>query len=131
MAVFSFSIIRISPNRYKTVSTCAEILHTYETLSCNFTASLPRLLERYPSCADLDAEDLAAREVFVVVNASLNVMRPEEIFSMLSLVYGVSALLGLMVHVIGVEIYLEWSKSEDKRLKKIGERKKGDSGVKG
>jgi hypothetical protein len=112
MAVFSFSIIYISPNRYKTVSTCAEILHTYQTLSCNFTSSLPRLLERYSSCADLSEE--GGKEVFVAVNASLNVMRPEEIFSLLSLVYGVSAFLGLMIHVLGVEVYLEWSKGEER-----------------
>ena len=125
MAVCSFSIIYISPNRYKTVSTCAEILHTYETLSCNFTRSLPRILERYPSCAGLNAKDLTAREVFVAVNASLDVMRPEEIFSMLSLVYGVCAFLGLIVHVLGVEVYLEWSRTENERLKKVS--KKGEA----
>ena len=117
MGVFSFAIVCISPNRYKTVSTCAEILHTYETLSCNFTRSLPRLLTRYPSCADLSDE--GAKEVFVAVNASLDVMRPEEIFSMLSLVYGTCAFLGLMVHVIGVEVYLEWSRAEDEKLRKV------------
>ncbi|KAE9368522.1 hypothetical protein N431DRAFT_547495 [Stipitochalara longipes BDJ] len=116
MAVFSFSIVYISPNRYKTVSTCAEVLHTYETLSCNFTRSLPRLLERYPSCIDLSGE--GTRDVFVAINASLDVMRPEEIFSMLSLVYGTCAFLGLMVHMLGVELYLEWSKFEDERLRK-------------
>jgi hypothetical protein len=105
MAVFSFSIIHISPGRYRTVSTCAEILHTYQTLSCNFTRSLPRLLERYPSCVNLAEE--SGKEVFVAVNASSNVTRPEENFSMLSLVYGVSAFLGLMIHVLGVEVYLE------------------------
>ena len=104
MGVFSLSIARISPNRYKTVSTCAEIIHTYETLSCNFTHSLSRLLERYPACADLNDSD--GKELFVVVNASLDVKKPEEIFSMLSLVYGVSALLGLIIHAIGVEVYL-------------------------
>lgn len=125
MAVFSFSIVYISPNRYKTVSTCAEIWHTYQTLSCNFTRSLPRLLERYPPCADLTEE--AGKDVFVVVNASLNVMRPEEIFSMLSLVYGVCAFLGLVIHVLGVEVYLEWSKAEDERLRTLG--KKGEKGL--
>jgi hypothetical protein len=126
MAVFSFAITYISPNRYKTVSTCAEILHTYETLSCNFTRSLPLLLERYPSCADLSAADVAARDVFVAVNASLNVMRPEEIFSLLSLVYGVCAFLGLIIHVLGVEIYLEWSRGEDERLRALA-KKEGEA----
>ncbi|KAN0093962.1 hypothetical protein V8E51_017146 [Hyaloscypha variabilis] len=124
MAVFSFSLVLLSPNRYKTVSTCAEILHTYKTLSCNFTRSLPRLLERYPTCADLS--DDGAKGVFVAVNASLDVMRPEEIFSMLSLVYGTCAFLGLMIHVLGVEVYLEWSKAEDVRLIKV--EKNGKSG---
>jgi hypothetical protein len=80
-------------------------------------------LARYPSCAELGEK--GGREVFVAVNASLNVMRPEEIFSMLSLVYGVCAFLGLVIHVLGVEIYLEWSKGESERLKeaaKNGER---------
>jgi hypothetical protein len=122
MAVFSFSIIHISPGRYKTVSTCAEILYTYETLSCNFTASLSRILERYPSCADLSAED--AREVFVAVNASLNITRPEETFSILSLVYGTCAFFALLIHVLGVEVYLEWSRSEDEMLKEVVGRKK-------
>jgi hypothetical protein len=117
MAVFSFSIIRIAPNRYKTVSTCAEVLYTYETLSCNFTRSLPRLLEKYPTCANLSGKD--GTEVFVAVNASLSMGRPEEIFSMLSLVYGVCALLGLMIHVLGVEIYLDWTKREDEKLRDV------------
>jgi len=125
MGAFSFAIVYISPNRYRTVSTCAEIFHTYETLSCNFTRSLPRLLERYPSCADLS--DGVAREVFVAVNASLDVMRPEEIFSMLSLVYGTCAFLGLLVHVVGVEVYLEWSKAEDEKLRKVEKQRKKKS----
>lgn len=120
MAVFSFSIIHISPARYKMVSSCAEILHTYETLSCNFTRSLPRLLERYPACADLSGQD--GREVFVAVNASLDVNRPEEIFAILSLVYGVCAFLGLMIHVLGVEVYLDWRRDEDVRLREVTRR---------
>jgi hypothetical protein len=116
MAVFSFAIVYFAPHRYDTVTTCAEILYTYRTLSCNFARSLPRILERYPSCAGLSEE--AGKEMFLVVNASLDVMRPEEIFSMLSLVYGVCAFLGLMIHVLGVEVYLEWSKPEDEKLRK-------------
>jgi hypothetical protein len=123
MAIFSFSITHISPDPYKIVSTCAEILHTYATLSCNFTRSLPRLLERYPACANLNGQD--GREVFVAVTASLNVNRPEEIFALLSLVYGVCAFLGLMIHVLGAEIYLDWTKEEDEKLRKVaGAREK-------
>jgi hypothetical protein len=63
------------------------------------------------------------REVFVAVNTSLNMSRPEEIFSMLSLVYGVCAFLGLMIHVVGIEIYLDWTKGEDDRLREISRRR--------
>ena len=113
MAILSFSVASISPNGYKTFSTCAEIIHTYEKLSCNFTRSLPRLLERYPACTDLNGSD--GKGLFVVVNASLDVKKPEEIFSMLSLVYGVSAFSGLMIHVIGVEVYLHGLREEHER----------------
>ncbi len=56
----------------------------------------------------------------MAVNASLNMSRPEEIFSMLSLVYGVCAFLGLMIHVLGIEIYLDWTKGgEDESLREV------------
>jgi hypothetical protein len=82
-------------------------------------------LARYPSCAEL--REKGGREVFVAVNASLNVMRPEEIFSMLSLVYGVCAFLGLVIHVLGVGIYLEWPRGEGERLKEAA--KNGEGGL--
>jgi len=82
-------------------------------------------LAQYLSCAEL--REKGGREVFVAVNASLNVMRPEEIFSKLSLVYGVCAFLGLVIHVLGVGIYLEWPRGEGERLKEVA--KNGEGGL--
>jgi hypothetical protein len=98
-------------------STCAEIIYTYRQLSCNFTRSLPVVLERYPACANVnfsgdDILSTTGEDVFVVVNASLRRKRPEEIFALLSSTYGVAAWMGLMIHALAIEVYLGRSRKK-------------------
>jgi len=127
MAIISFSLVKVSPNKYKYVSTCEEIYTTYRQLSCNFTSSLSRLNNRYPTCSEwMDHGELD--EVWVAVNASLDMRKPEEIYAMLSLVYGVAAFLGLIVHVIGVEVYLDRTKQENERLSEVARRRRRETG---
>jgi hypothetical protein len=129
MAVSSLILTHLFPGSYKSISTCQEITYTYRTLSCNFTRALTTIAGRYPACVNLSDNE---EEVLVVVDGNLSMKRPEEIFALLSLVYGPSAFLGLCVHILGVEWYLNLTKGEGERLRRIGvqmlERKtrKGD-----
>jgi hypothetical protein len=116
MAIFSFTLKYFFPGSYKSISTCQEITYTYRTLSCNFTRALATIAERYPACANLSD---GAEEVFVVVNGNLSMKRPEEIFALLSLVYGPSAFVALCVHILGIEWYLNVTKGEGERLRRI------------
>lgn len=58
-------------------------------------------------------------ELFVVVTGNLSMKRPEEIFALLNLVYGPSAFLALCVHILGIEWYLNMTKGEGERLRRI------------
>lgn len=49
---------------------------------------------------------------------------PEEITAFFRLIFGWCGLAGLVVHVLAVEIWIWWTKSEAERLKKVGEMRK-------
>ena len=117
MAVFSLTLTLFFPGSYKNISTCQEITYTYRTLSCDFTRALTTIAERYPACANLS---VSGKEVFVVVTGNLSMKKPEEIFALLSLVYGPSAFLALCVHILGIEWYLNMTQGEGERLRRMG-----------
>jgi hypothetical protein len=110
MAVFSLTLTHFFPGSYKNISTCQEITYTYRTLSCNFTRALTTIAERYPTCANLSG---SGEEVFVAVTGNLSMKRPEEIFALLSLVYGPSAILALCVHILGIEWYTDVGEEDE------------------
>ncbi len=41
----------------------------------------------------------------------------------MSLVYGVFAFLGLIIYVLGIEVYLDWTKRENQRLREVARRR--------
>ena len=85
----------------------------------NFRSSL---YTRYPACANLEG---SGSDVHVIVNATLSKRLPEEKAALMNTVFGVSGWVALVIHVLLVEVYLNCSKDEDERLKKVsGMRKK-------
>jgi hypothetical protein len=122
MIVFVVSIVKFFPNSFNSIISCDEIRYMNH-FSPNAT-HLPSLSSRYPTCAN-------EAHALVVVNARLGVEKyPEEREALMNLVFGVSGWVALVVHVLLVEVFLNGSKEEDERLKKVSEaRRKARRGV--
>jgi hypothetical protein len=110
MAAIAISVTVFCPGRYKVVTTCQQILFMYdEPVSSD-------LLDRYPSCSDITS---SSEPVYVIANASLNQGYPEESAAILGLAFGVSSWIAQVIHILAVEVYLNLTKDEDERLKRI------------
>jgi hypothetical protein len=133
MGVISISANILSPGRYKTVVSCKEIVYMYEQLyvmNLSSTKGLGYVFERYPACKITDG---GYGEVDVVVTASLAHwdVSPEERWAIMKLVFGVSGWVALVGHVLLVEVYLNWTRGEGERLRKLSEGRRRDMGLEG
>jgi hypothetical protein len=81
------------------------------------TTSVQSLYTRYPACAGYDKASMG--DVYVVVDATLHGYFPEQNAALLDLVFGVSGWAAVLVHVLLVEVYLNYTKDEDERLRKV------------
>jgi hypothetical protein len=117
MGIISISAKILSPGRYKTVVSCKEIVYMYEQLyvmNLSSTKGLGYVFERYPACKITDGGD-------VVVTASLAHwdVKPEERWAMMKLVFGVAGWVALVGHALLVEVYLNWTRGEGERLRRV------------
>jgi hypothetical protein len=78
--------------------------------------TLVSLYDRYPACA---TSTVVGVDTYVVVNASLDPRYPEEKAALMNTVFGAAAFLGVIVHVLLVEVYLDYTKDEGERLMRI------------
>lgn len=78
------------------------------------STSLASLYIRYPMCTNLSTSD---HPVYVVVNAAMAF--PEEKAALLNMIFGVSEWTALLIHALAVEIYLNTTRDEGERLKKV------------
>jgi hypothetical protein len=129
MGIISISAKILSSGRYKTVVACREIVYMYEQLyvmNLSATKGLGYVFERYPAC-------VTGEEVDVVVTASLAHwdVKPEERWAMMKLVFGVSGWVALVGHGLLVEVYLNWTRGEGERLKKLSAGKRAAAGLDG
>ena len=56
---------------------------------------------------------------------------PEEKAALLNMIFGVSGWLASVVHLILVEVYLNYTKDEDERLKKVSIVRRKAAGLEG
>jgi hypothetical protein len=126
MIIIAIAAAKISPNAYKSVTTCEQIIYMYQFVS--EPESLDSLYSRYPTCANLTNK---GEDVFVVVNASLHRAFPEEKAALLNMIFGVSGWLASVVHLILMEVYLIYTKDEDERLKKVSIVRRKAAGLEG
>ena len=132
MGIISISAKLISPGRYKTVVSCKEIMYMYEQLyrvNLSGTKGLGYVHQRYPACQGYGGDI----DVDVVVTASLAHwdVKPEERWAMMKLVFGVSGWVALVGHVLLVEVYLNWTRGEGVRLKKLSAGRRRALGLDG
>ena len=114
MFIISIAIAKISPNSFKSIMPCNEIIYMYEFVTNpDFISTF---YSRYPACKNLEGN---ASDVHVIINATLSRRLPEEKAALMNMVFGVSGWVALVIHVLFVEVYLSYSKDEDERLKKV------------
>ena len=123
MIVLAISIAKLSPNSYKSVLPCDEIIYMYQFVA--YPSNLSSLYSRYPACVKLE-ESGSGSDVYVVVNATLgNGMFPEERAALMNMIFGVSGWIALVLHILLVEVYLSYNKEEDEWLRRVsGVRRK-------
>lgn len=91
--------------------------------------SVDSLYTRYPACVGYDK--LRMGDVYVIVNAGLHRYFPEERAALLNMIFGVSGWAAILVHVLLIEVYLNYTKAEDERLKKVSTARRRAAGFEG
>ncbi|KAI9714302.1 MAG: hypothetical protein M1820_000263 [Bogoriella megaspora] len=102
---------------YYTVMSCDEIL------SMNKTANAVK--EAYPRCAN--AEAASSNLVAVHANFGANI---EELSASFRMSFGMALWLALIMHLVGVEIYLALTPRENTRLRQVSYEKQMEKGFK-
>lgn len=110
------------PNNFQVVSTCEQLISMYNSKSF----PLDDLFSHYPMCLNE-----TAGETFVVVQASLSRARPDQTAALTTLTFGAALWMGTVINVLAVEWYLQATKEEDERLRKVSGRRKKALGVAG
>jgi hypothetical protein len=87
--------------------------------------SVASLYTRYPACMDAKA---IGSNVYVIVNASLSKKFPEERAALLNMLFGVSGWIALVIHILLLEVYLNYTRDEDERLKMISAERRRTMG---
>jgi hypothetical protein len=105
---------KLSPNGYKSVTTCEELIFMYQSVT-NST-SVASLYTRYPACSGWAT---GMENVYVIVNVGLARWYQEEKTALLNMAFGVSGWAGLVVNILGVEWWLNVTREEDEGLKKV------------
>lgn len=113
MVTMAISAARLSPGRYRVVTTCQEILS--RNLNRDPSSS-SAVVGRYPTCANLTATD---DPVYTIVTGSLNAQYPEEVGALLGLVFGAAAWMAQVLSILAVEVYLDCTRDEQERLRKV------------
>jgi hypothetical protein len=112
---------KLSPSGYKGVSTCQEILFTYDY----YSLPLENVYSFYPSCTNFTA----SIPTYVVVNAQFAFERPEQISTIFNLSFGPSAWISGVIHIFAIEFYLSKTKDEDERLKTVSLARRKAAGL--
>ncbi|RDW82663.1 hypothetical protein BP6252_03775 [Coleophoma cylindrospora] len=126
MMIFGIGVQYFSANQYRTVTTCQEVLYLYETLN----SSVAPVYAKYPVCTNVTSAMRALPMVDVVVTPAFG-GGVEQRIAMLNLNFGVAGWAALLLHGAAVEIYLNATKDEDARLKKVSAMRRKAAGLEG
>lgn len=103
-------------NSYDTVMSCAELIFLYGS-------SIP-VKQFYPPCA----QSVDPANQLVVIHADFNSGRPEQIGASLGINFGMAIWLALIIHLVGVEIYLGLTPRESNRLRQASYERQMEKG---
>jgi hypothetical protein len=100
---------------YYQIQTCGEVAFGYE--------SWEKAIKLYPDCAS------RINGTNIIVHANFN-GKSEELGASLGLGFGMAIWMSLLLHIIGVEIYLGLTPRETERLRKVSYEKQLEAGLK-
>ncbi|RDW75990.1 hypothetical protein BP5796_06811 [Coleophoma crateriformis] len=126
MMLFAAGAQFFSANQYRSVTTCQEVLYLYESLN----SSVTQVYAKYPVCANVTSTMRTSPMVDLVVTPALGAGIEQRI-AMLNLSFGVAGWAALVLNGAAVEIYLNATKDEDARLKKVSAMRRKAAGLEG
>lgn len=100
---------------YYQIQTCGELLFGISNVG--------EAIGRYPECAS------GGNDTRIIVHADIN-GKSEQVGASLGLSFGMALWLGLVLHIVGVEIYLSLTPRESDRLRKVSYQKQLEAGIK-
>ena len=106
-------------NSYNTTMSCSEI-------EFNYPGNVTKSRELYPQC-DSPGPDPATSDL-VVVHATFGNGQMEQIKASLNISFGMAIWVALVLHLIGVEIYLALTPRESNRLRQVSYEKQMERG---
>lgn len=120
MRIIAELIKRLAANQHYDSRPCAVIDYIYSHNS-TIVASL------YPPCAAFYTGTSPHQNVLVSANSFSP--RPEEIGAGFTVTFGPAAFIALLVHCVGVEIYLHLTPGEAERLRRVSWQRQVEAGM--
>lgn len=120
------AIISMYPTGFYNLMSCGEILFIYESYTNSTKAATGATYGLYPACAPSHANYTIDGQV--VVRANMN-GGPEEINAVYAIGFSMSMWLAFVIHVIGVELYLQLTPKEAQRLRTVSYQRQLEAGM--
>jgi hypothetical protein len=111
------SLIITKAKDYYQIQTCGEVASNYGSIPP------PRVPAMYHHCLN------ATADTNVITNANFH-GQPEQVGASLGLGFGMAMWVGLLLHLVGVEIYLNLTPSESYRLRNVSYERQLEAGYK-
>lgn len=120
---YAGSIITLRIIMIISVEVISQIGNYYIAMPCAQIAGSGGVAERYAACRENP-------EGYAAVNANFqNPRGPEEVGAPFQLSFGMALWLALMLHAVGVEVYLQCTRSETERLRKVSIERQIERGM--
>jgi hypothetical protein len=112
MVILIVNISRFAPDSFRLPLSCAKMEFLFPD-----PLELAAMYTRHPVCLNLTST--ASENTYVGISANLRKNNLEETTAILSLVFGLAGMIGFIMNVGFVETYLNLTRDEDERLKKV------------
>lgn len=108
----------------------SQMSNYYTTMSCRELGSIQDLTkpfrELYPRCG----QDVSTNDTLVVVQGTFGNGQPEQIAASLRVSFGMAMWMAILLHVVGVEIYLGLTPRESNWLRQVSYERQMEKGLK-
>lgn len=118
LIMFLSALVISQLKSYDTIRPCGEILFMYDNKT--------EAKQHYPQCSNSNS----TTDDLVVVHADFNSGRVEQIGASLGVSFGMAMWLALIMHLVGVEIYLALTPRESNRLRQVSYERQLEQGLK-